>query len=509
MISTAIDITRISRVVGYKIKNENFAPQTPYLPQKIVVLAESNAANQGSLDVTPFEFINAAEVGEVVGYGSPAYMIARILRPVSGNILGGIPTKMYPVASAGGATQAVYKLGVSVASSVTANATHKLIINGRDNIDGKSFAFNVAVGDNVAAVRASIIAAVNAVLASPVIAAENVNDVDLTSKWGGATALLDVSIDTGNVAAGIVYSEISNTDGTGVVDLSTALALFGEEWNTLLINPFGADQITTLEAFNGVPDPVNPTGRYISTVFKPLVALFGSLLSDKDDIVAITDATARKDQVTNVLCPAPNSKGFAFEAAANMAALWAPVAQNTPHASIGGRSYNDMPVPSDGDIGDFNDYDARDFMVKGGSSTVNLTSGKYTVQDFTTTYHPDSEPIPKFRNVRDLNIDFNMGYRWKLIMINDIQDKAVVANDVPVVVGNTVSPKQVKQLAISHFENAESEALIVDADFSIENIQVGINATNPARIDFASRYKRSSTANVVSSDVGVDFAFTI
>lgn len=508
-ISTAIDLTRVSRAVGYKVKSGIFSPSTPYLPQRIAVLAEANAANQSGLDENPIEFINAAEVAEKAGYGSPAYQIARILRPVTGNVLGGIPTVMYLIPSDGGATQAVFKLGVTVATTVTENATHKLIINGRNSIDGKAFTYNVVKGEDAAAVRAKIIDAVNAVLASPVTASLNVDDVDLTSKWGGKTAILSVEVDMQNKAAGVVYAEVSNTVGTGVVDISDALAKFGEEWNTTVINSFGEDQFDALEQFNGIPDPTSPTGRWIGDTFKPFMAFFGSTLSDKDDIALITDDAARKGQVTNVLCPAPNSKGFPFEAAANMAVAWNPIAQNEPHSSPGGKSYIDMPIPSNNDVGDFASYDGRDFLVKAGSSTAYLVAGAYQVQDLVTTYHPDSEPIPKFRYVRDVNIDMNMGYKWKLIMIDFIQDKAIVQDGKPVRVQNTISPKQVKQLISAHALQSEREALIVDADFTDDSALVEISGSNPARLDIFFRYKRTSTANIVSTDAEVDFAFTV
>ena len=64
-----------------------------------------------------------------------------------------------------------------------------------------------------------------------------------------------------------------------------------------------------------------------------------------------------------------------------MCATLAPVAQNSPHLDNSAKQYPDMPTPSDELIGDFSDYDARDFMVKKGSSTVNIVSGKYTVQE--------------------------------------------------------------------------------------------------------------------------------
>jgi phage tail sheath gpL-like len=506
MISTAIDATRVSRVVGYKLKKGNFTPVTPYLPQRIVVLGEANTANQVGLSTDPYEFITAKEVADQYGYGSPLHQVARILRPISGDPLGGIPTLVYPQVSDGGATAAVYQLGVTVATTVTANATHKLTINGRDSIDGVSYSFNVAVGDDAAAVRQSIIDAVSNVLSSPVTAAENVTNVDFTTKWTGETATLSIEVDVQGESAGIVYAEVGNTAGTGVVTIP--IDIFGEEWNTLVINPYGESQFATLEQINGVTGVDNPTGRYEATLWKPFVALYGDTESDKDNIVTVTNAAARRDQMTNVLCPAPNSKATPWEAAANMCMTFAPTAQNAPHLDNSNKSYPDMPVPSNGDIGDFSDYNARDFMVKKGASTVNLVAGKYTVQDFITTYAPDGVAVPKFRFVRDLNVDWNYAFNWIIIMERDIQDKTIVTDDSPATVGDTISPAQANQLKRSHIVNMARLALIADVEFSFDSIQTGINESNPARLDIFNRYKRTSTAHNVSADAEVDFNYT-
>jgi hypothetical protein len=112
---------------------------------------------------------------------------------------------------------------------------------------------------------------------------------------------------------------------------------------------------------------------------------------------------------------------------------------------------------------------------------------------------------PKFRYVRDLIIDWNIGYNWKIICIRDIQDKTIVANNAPVTVLNTISPKQVKALLIGLINDAISFAFINDAAFSTASILVGINGTNPVRLDNSFKYKRTSTANQVSTDSAVDF----
>lgn len=511
-ISTGIDLTRVSRVVGYKLKKANFDPDTPYLPQRIVVFGEANTANQSEVtEGEAFEFINAKEVGDKFGYGSPLHQQARILRPVSGNPLGGIPTVIFPQAEAGAATATVIKIGVAVATTVTENATHKIFISGRDGIDGTSYDFNVVVGEVQADVTAKIIDAISNVLGSPVTAALNVTDIDCTTKWAGVTsAEVNISFDVGDKPAGIVYSEVSKVDGTGAASLTATLAssAFTSKWNTIATNPYGSAQFSALETYNGIPDPDNPTGRYSPDDFKPMVALYGSVLTDKDAVVAITNAAARQDQVTNVHCPAPGSDAHTWEAAANMALISASIMQNTPHLDNSAQSYFDMPVPTDDDIGDFASYDARDYMIKRGSSTVLLESGKFTVQDFVTTYAPDGENPPKFRFVRDLNVDWNIAFGWILIMQRDIQDKAILPDNNPSRVTGTITPKQVNQLLRSFITDKASEALIADVDFSEDSILVEINESNPARLDIFFRYKRTSTAHIVSTDAEVDFNYS-
>lgn len=508
-ISSAIPDDYISRVVGYKLIAANFTNQTSNLPQRIAILGEANTANQATIDITPFQFTSAQQVGEKYGYGSPLHQMARILRPKNANLLGAVPTWIYPQLE-GTATATVLKSGVTVATTVTETTTHTIVINGRRGLESGRYDYTVTKGESAATVVTNILAAVANVLECPVTGAENTGDIDWTTKWAGVTAAeLNISFDTNGTAAGIVYSEVSKVDGTGSVDITPSLDLFQNEWNTIVINQYGSSEFDELEAFNGVPDPTTPTGRYAAEVFKPFVALYGSVLKTTSAVIAVTDATARKSQVTNVHCPAPASNGFSWEAAANMAVTYALIANGSPHLGNGGTSYPDMPIPIDGDIGDFADYINRDLLVKSGSSTVKLNNGVYEVQDFTTTYHPDGETIPKYRYARDINLNWNIEFAWRIIMVRDIQDKTLVGNDQAVRVTNTISPKQAKQLAFSMFADIANRALITDPSFSEANTIVAVNSTNPARLDINFKYKITSTANVVSTDAEFDFSFTL
>jgi phage tail sheath gpL-like len=346
-ISTAVGVERLSRTTGYAIQRGRFNNDTPYLPQVIAILGEANTANQAGLTVNPVEVTSATEAAELFGAGSPIHSVMRILRPLSGDGVGGIPTIVYPQITAGGATATARVW--TVTGTATANTTHTVVINGRDGLDYKSYSVNIATGNTATVIASKIKDVINGVTNAPCTATNVAGVITITSKWKGVTsAEMNISVDLGTKSAGISYSETASTNGAGVVNLADTLALFGDDWNTIVINTYGQSQFDTLENFNGVPNDVAPTGRYSGLIFKPFVAYSGSTLSDKDTLSLITDDADRISQVTNALCVAPNSKGFSYEAAANVAYLAAIVYQNQPHLDISNMSYPDMPVPSAG-----------------------------------------------------------------------------------------------------------------------------------------------------------------
>lgn len=500
----AISQSLKTRAVGYAVLDQVFNPQSSNLPMRIALIGEPNTANLATLNFNPYQITSADDAGKTYGYGSPIHQMARILLPVFGGGVGAIPVMVYPQDDDAAATARVIVLGVAVATTVTKTATHTLKINGRDNIDGAYYNFTVTAGGDLASVVTAIVDCVTNVLSSPVTAVGGTGTVTLTSKWKGLTAA-DINIEfiTNGDAAGIIYSETSATGGTTTPSITSAITAFGNEWNTLVVNSYGSATLQALETANGTA--ASKTGKYDATVFKPFMALFGSIEDDKDDLIAITNASARQDQMTNVICPAPLSKGMPYEAAANGTVLCSTTANENPQIGVGGLSYADMPIPADGNIGDMADIINRNFCMTKGCSTVILENGKYTIQDFVTTFAPSGVVNPKFQFVRDIIIDWNVGYNWKIIMIRDIQDKAVVMNDSVVRVGNTISPKQIKALLIGLFSECQQLALINDVIFSNNSVTIAINA---GRLDIAFKYKRTSTANQVSTEAAVDFTYS-
>lgn len=501
MASDAVGSERVSRVVGYKIIKGNFSNTTPNLPQRIAVLAEANNANQASLSLLPKEVTTLQQAGQLYGYGSPIYNIMRILRPINSDGVGGIPVIVYPQAEAVAAAAKV--ILVTPTGVATANGTHKLKLAGRDGVDGTFYDLNIVAGDTAATISAKIANAINAVLGSPMNAFNASYQAILTSKWKGLTANdLNVVVDRGDNTLGITYAVVNQTAGSGTPSVQGALDQFGTNWNTLVVNSYGtvASVMTSLETFNGIPDPATPTGRYAALIMKPFIAITGSTA---DDPTSITDL--RLNDVTIAIAPAPGSTGLPMEAAANMTVLQARVAQDTPNLDVAGSYYSDMPTPTS--IGSMATYTNRDSFVKKGCSTVDLVAGKYQVQDFVTTYHPVGEIVPQFRYVRNINIDLNVRFGYYLLEQINVVDHSISNDSDTVTADNVVKPKQWNAILDGYAEDMAQRALIVDAAFMQDSIVVNISTTNPDRLETFFRYKRSGYARIASTTAEAGFNF--
>jgi phage tail sheath gpL-like len=501
MASDAVGLERISRVVGYKIKKGNFRPISPNLPQRIAIFAEANEANQVALDTDPIELLSAQQAGEEYGYGSPMHMIMRILKPVNGDGIGGIPVYGYAQAKAVGGTQRV--LEIEATGVATGNGTHTVMIAGRAGVDGIFYDINIVEGDTQADIAQKISDAVNAVLGSPVLGEADDYVATLTSKWAGLTANeITAEVTTGDDDLGITYSVSVTQAGAGTPSIAAALALFQNNWNTIVINSYGTVTaiMNALENFNGIPSPENPTGRYTGIMMKPFIAITGSVAEDPS---GVTDG--RLNDVTIAIAPAPLSEGLSLEAAANMAYLFAIKSEQSPHQDVCGQYYPDMPTPDS--IGTMDTYNNRDAIVKKGCSTVSRNAGRYLIEDFVTTYHPVGEVPPQFRYCRNLMLDFNVRYGYYLLELQFVVDHVIARDKDVVTASKVVKPMGWKQKLNSYADDLTARALINEPDFMKDSIEVGLSTTNPDRLETFFRYKRSGTVRISSTDAEAGFNF--
>jgi len=487
-ISKAISPLRVSTIVGYKLKAGTVSSTSAYLPQRIVIIGEGLTANQSSMPLDETEVTTAYEAGQMFGFGSPIHKCFNILKPSGTDLLGGIPT--YVIAQEEAAAGVAAVVTNSVTGTATGSTTHYVYVAGRD------YDFDIVKGDAPAAILTKIADAVNSDMSSPVTAVASSIDIVFTAKWKGLTSNFSVRFYTGGNSVGLAYAEDSTVAGVGTPDLASLSTKFGNEWTTIVLNTYGSPAFDILESINGRPDADNPTGRFYGENFRPFIAIWGSTESDSTTLGAITDS--RASEVTNALAPAPNSEGFPFEAAANMTLNYAVIAQNEPHRDVINTYYNDMPAPADGLIGDMKDYSYRDYLVKKGASTVDFEGGRYKVKDFVTTYHPESESVPTFRWVRNLNLDFNVRYYVLIAEQAYLVGRAIISDDQISSVDYTKKPKDWKADLYGIAEDLGDVAIIDNVDFMKKSITVKIDEDNPDRFNTVFSYKTSGTARISS-----------
>ena len=499
--NTAVGSERVSKVVGYQIEPVDLSTSTPNLPQRIAILGEGNTANQATMPTEPVVVLNAQQAGTMFGFGSPAHMAMRILKPQSGDVVGGIPLTIYPILEEGSATNKI--MTVTITGTATGNGTHSAIIAGRQLLDSGSYGYTVNTDDTATDVAAKLATSISGVVGSPFTAVAALGVVTLTSKFKGISAQdLTAAINIFGDGLGLTYAVAQTTAGAGVPTITPALLKFGSIWETIVLNPWNitvTSILDELETFNGVPG-TSPTGRYTGIIMRPFLALTGSISDDDTDL---TDA--RPNDVTIVACPAPLSQGMPLEAAANYVERLARQSQDNPHLDISGQVLRDMPTPLE--IGSMADYNFRDAAIKKGSSTVELFDGNYRVVDFATTFHPTGELNPSFRFVRSLVQDFNFRFGYFLLEQINVVDHAIASNTDIVSATKVIKPKQWVAILRQYAVDLGDRGLIADVPFMQNNISVSISSTNPDRLNTQLTYKRSGYVRIASTLVQVGFNF--
>lgn len=489
----------VTRITGFTLFPGQFNQNTPNLPPVIAINAEANEANQAALDpTTPTQIYSVADAAAIGGWGSPIYQAAKEIFPNNQ----GIPVWVYPQAKAVGAAAKV--LHIAATGTATNNGTHFVVLCGLNSVGGQSYAVNILSGDTASVIHSKITDAVNNVLGAPCSATSTDYYSSLTAKWKGLTSDdINVYIDTNGNDLGITYSVTSITSGSGTPDISASLTLIGNKWITHIVNGYGlVDSVCdAYESFNGRPVIGNnpPTGRYLPTVFKPFVAFSGSVSADPS---AFTDA--RLNDLTIQACPAPLSKRLPIEIASLWCLLSALKMQLAPNLDIIGSNLPGVQAPDS--IGAMSSWENRDTIVKKGCSTVDNVAGAYEIQDPVTTYHPVGENPPQFRYTRNLFIDWNTRFTYMLLENIYVLGKTIV-NDGDQVASNVefIKPKIWKAQIAEMANQMVLRGLWVDAQFTIDSIQVSISTTNPDRFKTSFKYKRSGVVRQSDTDATAGF----
>ncbi len=489
-ISTAVPLGAVARGVGIKTQfvNTNVGGLIN-LPQRVALFGQGTSDAVYSLDKR--QVTSALEAGTIYGFGSPIHLSVLQFLPANGDGLGSIPLTVYPLEDETGAAASAGDIALTGAG--TKAGALRVEINGIASAE-----FVVAVGDTAVELEPKIVAAVNGVLEMPMTAAPGTGSVDFTSKWQGTSANELNIVVTGANDTGVTFTVTQPVGGLVNPDITSALAQIGDVWETMVLNCLNVIDDTALDAFENFGE-----GRWGSLTRKPLVVFTGHGFDDPANIVAITDL--RKTDRVNSFLPNPGSVNLPFVSAAGELTRIAVVANDNPARDYGRQVAKYIAPGADGEQWN---YAQRDLAVKGGASTVEVRDGEVNVSDTVTAYHPDGDPNPAYRFVKDIVKLQNVIFNVDLIFNTAEWDGApLIPDDQPTVNADAKKPKNAIAALSVLAENLGLAALISDVPYTKANLQSEIDSQNPNRLNTVFPVKVSGNVNINSIDLNFGFFF--
>jgi phage tail sheath gpL-like len=492
---SAVDISAVSRVMGVEITYKDFnAGKARFLPQRIAVIGQGATAKNGTYPLTPNADLTAAgSAAELYGYGSPLHLAARQLFPRNGNGIGSIPVTFYPMNDDESGEAAAGAIGAT--GTQTTSETFKIKVNEID------CGYVTVPEESTADDALSLIkAAIDAVLDVPITSGSvSTGSLPVMAKWKGESGN-DIYIEiTSKGDSGITYSITQPAGGAANPDVNTPLANIQNTWETLVVNCLNYTDDTTLDKYK-----LWGKGRWNSLSKKPVLVITGT----KDNyttVRSITNADVRKDDHINFILPAPGSKELPFVIAARaMVDDIAKTANNNPPCGYCGQLEGLVPGPDGAQF----DYAVLDATVKKGCSTTIITNGEITLNDVVTCYHPDGSALPEYRYVCDIVKLMNVVYNVRLLFENDEWRGAPLLPDTtPTRNPRAKKPKDAKTALINLAKSLAEYAILAEWEYTAENLEVSIDATNPKRMNFTFPFKLSGNVEIIDGEILFGFYF--
>ncbi|MCK5236209.1 MAG: phage tail protein, partial [Deltaproteobacteria bacterium] len=459
-----------------------------FLPQRIAVVGQGNSAAAYSTDKR--QVTSAAEVATEYGPGSPLHLAVLQLLPINGDGVGTIPVTVFPLEDDGAGVASVGD--ITPINAATEAASYKVRVN---NIDSEEFV--VSPGDAVADIVTDITAKINAVLEMPVIAADNVTDVTITSKWEGVSAN-DIVVEVVGPSVGVTFGITQPVGGLVNPDIDAALAQIGDIWETLVLNCLDIADTDILDTYSAFGE-----GRWGELTKKPLIVFTGNTATTVAAAIVVSDA--RKIDRTNAQLVAPGSNDLPFVVASRQLARIAVVANNNPPQDYGSQSATGLTPGADGVQWN---YAEQNLAVTSGSSTTKVKDGVIDIADVVTFYHPTGDPIPAYRYVVDIIKLMTIIFNTDLIFATPEWDGApLIPDDQPTTNPTAKQPKSAVAAIASMVDSLGENAIISDSKEAKASIAAQINSQNPKRLDVDFTVRVSGNTNIKGVTLNWGFSF--
>lgn len=466
--------------VGIDTQYRNFNVGAVYLlQQRIAIFAQGNDASTYSTD--KFEITSSKDVGDAMGYGSPAHLISKQLFPDSGTGALGAGVTVYPLPNEAS--------GAAASADITPTGTQTVAAQYTVRVGGvESNAFTALKDETPTEIVPKMITAINGNRDMPVIATDGTGKVTLTAKHKGTTGN-DLVVELLGTPQGITFAVGTMTGGLVDPSIDTATGQVGNVWETMIVNQLGTAAHDALSLFN--------EGRWGQLVRKPLFALYGTNETDPTVLKAYTDT--RKSDRTNVVIPCPGSPSAPWIIAARAAARIATQANQDPATEYRGMTLDTVVNGADGVQWN---YDERDLAWKAGVSSTIINGGTIELDNTLTFYHPDGRPDPEYGKVIYIVKLQNIIYNMDLIFDQPEWRRAPLIPDFQVSTNpNARKPSDAVASLNALTDNLANQAIISDADFTKTNTTAAIDGSNPNRVNTTYPVKLSGNWDIHSLDL--------
>ena len=493
-ISNAIDASAVARVVGVEtIFRDDRQAQVRFLPQMIALIGQGNSTS--TYPTTPVDVTSALEVAQLVGFGSPLHEAAKQLFPLNGDGVRSVPVRMYPLQA--GASAAAAAGDVTFVGTSTRQIVFQVRVGGV-----LSESIVVPSGTAAAAMGALVDPAVDNVLDMPVTSAptSGTDGVDLTAKWLGVTGN-DIGIELINFPtdAGLTATITAMAAGAVAPDVTVALNQVGTRWESMLINAAAPyDDATTNNAFMTWGE-----GRWLPLGKRQAVVFNATSETDRNTLITHGD-TRRLDRI-NVVAAMPGCKSTPWAMAAREVARVALTANNRPARDYGSQVLSGLIPGTDAEQFEYTD---RDLLVKAGISTTEVRNGAITISDTVTYYHPEGDPLPAYRFVKNIVKLQQTTYNVRINFETARWDGAPLLLDTDFTTDeDAVKPKTARATAAAIVDGLADAAIVGMRDETKSGIRAQINTQNPDRLDLVIPWKVSGNANQIAITQEFSFIF--
>lgn len=487
------------------VENVQLTQASDNLPAKVNIIATYDPGKTSVVDEVPVQIINAEDAGTRFGFGWPVHRLA--IQVFAGS-QGSGEVWVTPQTETGTAADG------EIAWTGTTTAAGTIFLR----IGFELYAIPIAITQTIEQISDAVVAFVNAVTNTPVIAAKTAVtfETTFTSKAKGLEQdnipiTLNYGIDE-ELPAGITGAVITDmTNGAGTPDIDDALNGTGigdganAKFFTDMVHGYGLDTATLdkVSAYVGLGNVF--VGTYKQIVSRP----FTSINVDIDPgsaaltaLIAITDA--RLTDRGNLIYGVPTSTSIPTEIAALITGTVARIAQGNPPQTYKNQVLQgvDPGVSTDRWT---DDYDTgRDLAAKKGISPTFVVSSEVRLQNSITLYRPTNVPPASngYKNLTSIKKLANMMFHTRRTFEGSAYDGIYIVNDVANVTDNTAKQKAMDVLTVKTDVNNlatffEGKALIFDADFMQANSTVVIRAASNG-FDIVMVFKLSAEGNILS-----------